>query len=107
MTTTSASIASAKKRVRRAKRAAKRAMPLEINKANARKAARFGAIGASAWIVGKTLFSIVRIAVGSLLVVAAAAAAVSLVPKSTQRQLAGNVRDMALLAVDRAKSLAA
>jgi hypothetical protein len=105
MTTTSATAAPVKKRVRRATGATKRATPLKVSNSNLRKATR--AAGAKAWMVGRTLFSIARIAVGGLLVVAAAAAAASLVPRSTQRQLAGNVRDIALLAVDRARSLAA
>ena len=97
----------AKKRVRRAKRAVKRAVPLEVNKSNLRKAARIGAVGAGAWIVGKTFLSVARMAVGSILVIAAAAAAASLVPKETQRQLAGNARDFAQLAFDRARNLTA
>lgn len=99
-----------KKRVRRAKRAVKRAMPLE-NKSNARKAVRIGAIGAGAWIAAKVAWSVTRFVVGSALVIAAAAAAVTLVPKETQRQIAGSLRGAALLTRDKvleqAKTLSA
>ena len=97
MTTASA----AKKRVRRAKSAAKRAMPLEVNKANVRKAAKIGAVGFGAWMAGKALWATARVVVGTALVVAAAAAAATLVPKETQKQLAGNLRSTALLARDK------
>ncbi len=90
----------AKKRVRQAKAAVSKAMPLENKNATTRKAVKLGAIGAGAWIAGKAVFSVIRVVVGAALVVAAAAAAATLVPKPVQRQLAGKVRDAALLARD-------
>jgi hypothetical protein len=91
----------AKKRVRRAKSAAKRAIPLEINKTNVRKAAKIGAVGAGAWIAGRALWAAARVVVGTALVVAAAAAAATLVPKETQKQIAGNLRGAVLLTRDK------
>ena len=90
-----------KKRVRRAKSAAKRAMPLEVNKTNVRKAAKMGAVGVGAWMAGKAIWSAARVVVGTALVVAAAAAAATLVPKETQKQIAGNLRGAALLTRDK------
>ncbi|HEX2593252.1 MAG TPA: hypothetical protein VHL34_17250 [Rhizomicrobium sp.] len=112
MTTASATtVSTAKKRVRKAKAAVKKAMPLETTAKTAKKAVKIGAIGAGAMMAGKAAFSALRYVVGSVIVVGAAVAAASLIPKPMQRQLIGNARSVALLARDKAlegaKSLAA
>jgi hypothetical protein len=89
---------------RPSRRAAKKPMPLE--NATVRKAAKLGAIGTGAWLAGRAVMSIVRVVVGTALVAAAAAAAVAFVPKPVQRQIAGNVRDAARLAREKAVSQA-
>jgi hypothetical protein len=83
---------STKKRVRRA---ARRAMPLETHESAVRKAVEIGAAGAGAYIAGKSLFAMLKFLVGATIVVAAAAAVVSLLPEPTQRRLIGSAKTAA------------
>ncbi|HEY1708427.1 MAG TPA: hypothetical protein VGG10_09180 [Rhizomicrobium sp.] len=83
---------STKKRVRRA---AKRAMPLETRDDTLTKAVEIGAAGVGAYIAGKSLFAMLRFLVGATIVVATAAAVVSLLPETTQRRLIGSAKTAA------------
>jgi hypothetical protein len=95
--------ATTKKRSRR--RTSKRAAPLAVNKKSMQKAAKIGGAAVGAWVAGRVLMSSLRFVVGTALVVAAAVAAASFVPKEKRDELTNNARDLAALAYDRARSL--